>query len=72
MMAGLILLVFCVAVYVIVSLLTPRPAQDHLTDLCWGNPSRAIMRGKITEPTDPRVMAGILVVVMIILYIIFH
>ena len=72
MMAGLILFVFCVALYVIVSLLTPRPAEDQLTDLCWGKPSQAIMRGRITGPTDPRVMAGILVVIMIILYIIFR
>lgn len=72
MMAGLILFIFCVALYVIVSLLTPRPAEDQLTDLCWGKPSQAIMRGRITGPTDPRVMAGILVVIMIILYIIFH
>jgi SSS family solute:Na+ symporter len=72
MMAGLILFIFCVTLYVIVSLLTPRPAEDQLTDLCWGKPSKAIMRGRITGPTDPRVMAGILVVIMIILYIIFH
>ena len=72
MMAGLILFIFCVALYVIVSLLTPRPAEDQLTDLCWGKPSQAIMRGRITGPTDPRVMSGILVVIMIILYIIFH
>ena len=72
MMAGLILFIFCVALYVIVSLLTPRPAEVQLTDLCWGKPSQAIMRGRITGPTDPRVMSGILVVIMIILYIIFH
>ncbi len=72
MMAGLILFIFCVVLYVIVSLLTPRPAEDQLTDLCWGKPSQAIMRGRITGLTDPRVMSGILVVIMIILYIIFH
>ncbi|MCK4646822.1 MAG: sodium/solute symporter [Candidatus Aminicenantes bacterium] len=72
MMAGLILFIFCVALYVIVSLLTPRPAEVQLTDLCWSKPSQAIMRGRITGPTDPRVMSGILVVIMIILYIIFH
>jgi SSS family solute:Na+ symporter len=72
MMAGLILLALCVVLYVIVSLLTPRPAQEQLTDLCWEKPSRALTRGRISGPADPRVMAGILVVVMIILYIIFH
>lgn len=72
MMAGLILFIFCVVLYVIVSLLTPRPAEVQLTDLCWSKPSQAIMRGRITGPTDPRVMSGILVVIMIILYIIFH
>lgn len=72
MMAGLILFIFCVVLYVIVSLLTPRPAEVQLTDLCWSKPSQAIMRGRITGPTDPRVMSGILVAIMIILYIIFH
>ncbi|NOR54212.1 MAG: sodium/solute symporter, partial [Candidatus Aminicenantes bacterium] len=72
MMAGLILFIFCVVLYVIVSLLTPRPAEVQLTDLCWSKPSQAIMQGRITGPTDPRVMSGILVVIMIILYIIFH
>ena len=72
MMAGLILLALCVVLYVIVSLLTPRPAQEQLTDLCWEKPSRALMQGRIAGPSDPRVMAGILVVIMIILYIIFH
>jgi SSS family solute:Na+ symporter len=72
MMAGLVLLAFCMTVYIIVSLLTPRPEQKQLTNLCWDNPLHVITKGKITGATDPRVMAAILVVIMIVLYIIFH
>jgi len=71
MMAGLFLLAMCVIVYVTVSLSTPKPSQSQLTNLCWDKPLQAITQGKITGITDPRVMAGILVVIMIILYMIF-
>ncbi|MFC1502014.1 sodium/solute symporter [bacterium] len=71
MMAGLFLLAMCVIVYVTVSLSTPKPSQSQLTNLCWDRPLQAITQGKIKGITDPRVMAGILVVIMIILYMIF-
>jgi len=72
MMVGLILLLFCIIVYVIVSLLTPKPSQEQLTNLCWDNPLQAITQGKVKGLTDPRIMAGILLVIMLVLYIIFH
>jgi SSS family solute:Na+ symporter len=70
MMAGLFLLAFCVIVYVIVSLMTPKPSEEQLTNLCWDRPLQALARGKITGITDPRMMAIILFVVMFILYMI--
>jgi len=72
MMVGLILLVFCVILFVIISYLTPKPQEIQLTNLCWDRPFQAITQGKITGITDPRVMAGILVLIMIVLYTIFH
>jgi SSS family solute:Na+ symporter len=68
MMVGLILLVFCIVVFIIVSLMTPKPSQVQLTNLCWENPLQTFKRGKITGVTDPRMMASILLIVMIILY----
>jgi SSS family solute:Na+ symporter len=72
MMVGLILLFFCVLVYVTVSLLTPKPLDKQLTNLCWEKPLQSIMRGKITGITDPRVMAIILFAIMGVLYILFN
>jgi len=72
MMVGLILLLFCMMLYIIVSHLTPKPLEEQLTNLCWEKPFQAITQGKIVGITDPRVMAGILLVIMIILYTIFH
>lgn len=72
MMAGLILLAICVIVYIIVSLFTPKPDEEKLTNLCWERPLQFLTQGKITGLTDPRVMAVVLFVVMVVLYIIFH
>jgi SSS family solute:Na+ symporter len=72
MMAGLILLAFCVVVFIVVSLSTPKPPQEQLTNLCWDKPSQAIARGKITGITDPRMMALSLFVLMFILYVLLR
>ena len=72
MMAGLILLCMCVTVYVIVSLLTPAPTADELEKMGWEPPLRSITSGKITGITDPRLMAGVLFVMMVILYCILR
>jgi SSS family solute:Na+ symporter len=68
MMVGLILLCACVGVYVAVSLVTPAPTAEELEKMGWKPPLRAITSSKITGITDPRVAAGLLFVVMIILY----
>ena len=72
MMVGLFLLAFCIIVYVIISLSTPPPSKEQLTNLCWERPLQALTQGKVTGVTDPRVMAAILFGIMIILYMIFH
>jgi len=68
MMAGLILLCLCVAVYVVVSLITAAPTEDELKKMGWEPPLQSITSGKITGITDPRLMAGMLFVIMIVLY----
>ena len=59
-------------VYVVVSVLTPRPAPEQLENLCWDNPLKALSSGKFRGATDPRVMAGALLVIVIVLYSLLH
>ena len=68
MMAGLILLCMCIGIYVVVSLATPAPTAEELERMGWKPPLKAITSTKITGITDPRIAAGLLFVVMIILY----
>jgi len=68
MLAGAIFFGICVVIYVIVSLLTPRPTEAQLKNLCWEHPLESIRSGAVKSVTDPRIMAGILFVVMIVLY----
>jgi len=68
MMVGVIFCATCIVIYVIVSLLTPRPSEEQLKDLCWEHPLASIRTGAVKSVTDPRIMAGILFVLMIVLY----
>ena len=68
MMVGLILVAFCVTIYVIVSYRTPAHTDEELENVCFDHPLQSITRGKITGVTDPRMMAIILFVIMLILY----
>ncbi len=65
------LFVICCIVYVIVSLLTPKPAPEQIKDLTLESPGAFITKGRITGITDPRILAGLLFMVMIGLYVIF-
>ena len=71
MMQGWWLFVFLSCVYVLVSFLTPRPDPEKIKGLVFDKPLHFLTKGKITGWTDPRVLSGILVVVMIILYSLF-
>ena len=62
----------CSIVFVVVSLLTPRPDPRSLESLTWKNPLAVISQGRIQGLSDPRVVAGILLVIMGVLYIILH
>lgn len=72
MMAGLILLCMCVAVYVVVSLVTPAPTEEELAEIHWEPPLKALTKTRITGITDPRMVAIGLGVLMVILYIWLH
>lgn len=68
MMMGLILLSMCILVYVVTSLLTPAPTEEYLERMGWRPPLQALTETKITGLADPRVMAGGLFVLMMVLY----
>ena len=72
MQVGWWLFCMCSVVYVIVSLLTPKPAEEQLENLCWEHPLKAITQGRLKGFFDPRMMAAVLVFILIILYTIFH
>ncbi len=70
MLAGGVIFVMCILVYIIVSFSTPAPTPEKLENLTWKHPLEFILYGKITGITDPRIMAGILFGLMIVLYFI--
>lgn len=73
MLQAFYLFVICSVIFVVVSLLTPRPRPEQTENLCWDNPLAALMvkpeRGGLR---DPRVLALILAVIMLVLYVIFR
>ncbi len=72
MMMGLILLTMCIIIYVIVTIRTPAPTQEELDAMGWRAPLKVLTETKIKGPTDPRMIALGLIILMIILYIIMR
>jgi SSS family solute:Na+ symporter len=62
----------CSVVYVIVSLLTPRPGREQLENLCWEHPFKAITQSASKGINGPSVAAAMLFATVIILYTIFR
>jgi len=65
------LFVILTLVYFVVSYLTPKPDPAKIESLTLEKPLSFITKGKITGISDPRIMAGILVVIMVVLYVLF-
>jgi SSS family solute:Na+ symporter len=72
MQVGWYLFLLSSAVYFIVSLLTPAPDAEKVEGLCWTRPLDALRGKREGTFTDPRIMAGVLFVIMVILYSILH
>jgi len=49
-------------------LLTPRPLPEQVKDLCWDNPVKVVLQGKVTGLSDPRTVAAVLLGTMIVFY----
>ncbi|MFA5815401.1 MAG: hypothetical protein WC865_07255 [Bacteroidales bacterium] len=71
MMQGWWLFVFLSSLFVVVSLLTPKPDFEKIKDYTMDRPLNFLLKGKVTGITDPRILSLILVIIMIILYSIF-
>ena len=68
MMQAWWLFVICSILYVIVSLMTPKPDLKNIEGLTWDNPIHVITKGKISGLSDPRILAGGLFFLMAVLY----
>jgi len=71
MMQAWWLFCICCVIYYIVSYLTPKPDPAVIAECTWKTPLAVITEGKIKGFKDVRILAGILLLVMVILYIIF-
>ena len=73
MLQAFYLFAVCGTIFVGVSLVTPRPRPEQTKDLCWDNPLAVVLakpqRGGLR---DPRLLASVLVVLMIVLYALFR
>ncbi len=71
LMQAVFLFVICTLNFIIVSLLTPAPAAENVAGITLENPLSFITKGRLTGISDPRVLAGILLLVLVVLYYIF-
>jgi solute:Na+ symporter, SSS family len=62
----------CTVVYVIVSLLTPPPPPEAVEGLTWNHPLAVLTQEKFKGLKDPRLIAGVLAITVIILYYFFR
>jgi solute:Na+ symporter, SSS family len=62
----------CTLLFVVVSLLTPPPAPEQIEGLTWEHPFSVILGKKLGGLSDPRVVAGLLMATMVVLYCIFR
>jgi SSS family solute:Na+ symporter len=62
----------CSVIFVVVSLLTPKPDPRQVEAMTWKNPLQVITGGRIRSLLDPRLWALSLLVIMVVLYTIFR
>jgi SSS family solute:Na+ symporter len=71
MMQAWWLFAICSVIYFAVSYFTPRPPAEVIENYTWENPLAVISKGAFQGASDVRLWAGILVITLIVLYIIF-
>jgi SSS family solute:Na+ symporter len=62
----------CSVIFFAVSLMTPPPDPGKVAALTWKSPAAVLARGRIQGWSDPRILAGGLLTLLAILYLIFH
>lgn len=72
MMQAWWMFVICSLIFVVISLLTPRPAAEKVEGLTWESPRHIFNKGNYRSWSDPRIQAGLLFALMVGLYIIFR
>jgi len=63
--------VICTVIYFAISYSTPRPAAEVIENYTWDNPLAIITRGQFNGWKDVRLWAGILLLTLVALYVIF-
>jgi SSS family solute:Na+ symporter len=65
---------FCIncVIYYAVSYLTPKPDLKAIADCTWPSPIAVITHGKFQGARDVRLLSGLLLLVLIVLYAIFR
>jgi len=71
MLVGPIITLFCIAIYIITSLMTPPMPAEEVAKVCWDHPL-AFLKGRITGASDPRIVTLILLVTVGVLYVWLH
>ena len=71
MMQAWWLFVTCTIIYFVVSYTSPRPSKEIIEKYTWESPLAVITRGEFRGARDARFWAGILLVILVILYCIF-
>jgi SSS family solute:Na+ symporter len=67
MLAGPIIAVVCVAIYVLTSLLTPPMDEAEVSKVCWDHPL-AFLKGPVTAISDPRIVSLLLLLTVGVCY----
>jgi SSS family solute:Na+ symporter len=68
MLQAFYMTVFCSIVFVVVSLLTPPPPRENIEGLTWEGPFAALAQPWEKGRLDPRAVAAVLCLVMVVLY----
>lgn len=72
LLQGAFMFIICVINYVVVSYCTTEPRPEQIDGLTLEKPLSFMARGKVTGISDPRIVAGILIIMMLVLYFIFR
>jgi SSS family solute:Na+ symporter len=72
MMQAWWMFVICSLIFVVVSLFTPKPSAESVTNLSWEKPTKVITQGGFQGLRDPRLIATGLFILLAALYFIFY